>query len=292
MNESQLNMIKLNINIKLKDHFAIIRKILGLKIPNSKNNPLQPSIEQVNELKKHVQTSTFFQSLTPYKWAQMLENFKDLLFINKSKISDQEDRANILVQQIMTNPEIKKIVIMDGHGRFLLTLLQKLGIRANHLKITVVDINPVVVDWHKYFFPKKIESIYDNIFNYEPSNTQLVYMNFCGLGGLKGQMGLANYLAKIKKSAIVTAIVTSIVTDTYTDTDANTKNLFISFSTERKAKNLKKGISRPIHDRADQWLLLDTYPENTWLSEITKPYVAKKLLDGPKNNFPTFVLTF
>ena len=280
MNESQLHMIKLN--IKLKDHFAIIRKILGLKIPNSKNNPLQPSIEQVNELKKHVQTSTFFQSLTPYKWAQMLENFKDLLFINKSKISDQEDRANILVQQIMKNPEIKKIVIMDGHGRFLLTLLQKLGIRANHLKITVVDINPVVVNWHKCFFPKKIESIYDNIFNYEPSNIQLVYMNFCGLGGIKGQMGLANYLAKIKKTAIVTD----------TDTDANTKNLFISFSTERKAKNLTKGLSRPIHERADQWLLLDTYPENTWLSEITKPYVAKKLLDGPKNNFPTFVLTF
>jgi hypothetical protein len=284
MNLPELHMIKSNINIKLKskDNFAIIRKILGLKIPNSKNNPLQPSVEQVNELKKHVQTSTFFQSLTPYKWSQILENFKDLLFINKSKISDQEDRANILVQQIMTNPEIKKIVIMDGHGRFLLTLLKKLGLRANHLKITVVDINPVVVDWHKCFFPKKIESIYDNIFNYEPSNTQLVYMNFCGLGGLKGQMDLANYLAKIKNSDIVTD----------TDTNLNTKNLFISFSIERKAKNLKKGLSRPIHERADKWLLLDTYPENTWLSGLTKPYVAKKLLDGPKNNFPTFVLNF
>jgi len=280
MNESQSDMIKLNIKLKPKDHFAIIRKILGDF--TQRINPLQPSIEQVNELKKHVQTSTFFQSLTPYKWAQILEKFKDLLFINKSKISDQEDRANILVQQIMTNPKIKKIVIMDGHGRFLLTLLKKLGLRANHLKITVVDINPVVVDWHKCFFPKKIESIYDNIFNYEPSNTQLVYMNFCGLGGLKGQMGLANYLAKIKNSAIVTD----------TDTNLNTKNLFISFSTERKAKNLEKGKSRPIHERADQWLLLNTYPENTWLSGLTKPYVARKLLDGPKNNFPTFVLNF
>jgi hypothetical protein len=276
MNLPELHMIKL----RPKDHFAIIRKILVDF--TQRINPLQPSIGQVNELKKHVQTSTFFQSLTPYKWSQILENFKDLLFINKSKISDQEDRANILVQQIMTNPEIKKIVIMDGHGRFLLTLLKKLGLRANHLKITVVDINPVVVDWHRCFFPKKIESIYDNIFNYEPSNTQLVYMNFCGLGGLKGQMDLANYLAKIKNSAIVTD----------TDTNLNTKNLFISFSTERKAKNLKKGLSRPIHERADQWLLLNTYPENTWLSGLTKPYVAKKLLDGPKNNFPTFVLTF
>jgi hypothetical protein len=111
MNESQSDMIKLNIKLKPKDHFAIIRKILGDF--TQRINPLQPSIEQVNELKKHVQTSTFFQSLTPYKWAQILEKFKDLLFINKSKISDQEDRANILVQQIMTNPKIKKIVIMD-----------------------------------------------------------------------------------------------------------------------------------------------------------------------------------
>jgi len=260
--------------VPLKVHSTIISKILsGFK--NNKN-PLQPTKEQVNELKYNIQTSNFLRSLTPYKWGQILDKHKDLLFIgkSKSKISDQEDRAEQLAQRILANPKIKTLILMDGHGRFLLTLIKKLGLRANHLSITVVDINSTVVEWHKYFFPKNVESKEDNIFNYEPSETQIVYMNFCGIGGLKGQQAFANYLAKIKKSP------------------SYTKELFVSFSTARRACYASKGVSRPIHERADQWLLLNAYPEDTWLSNIAKPYVAQKLFNGPQNNFPTFLLKF
>lgn len=262
------------VKVTLKVHSAIISKLLsGFK--NNKN-PLQPTEEQVMELKYNKQTSDFLRSLTPYKWGQILEKHKDLLFIGKSKkkIADQELRAGQLAQRILANPKIKNLVMMDGHGRFLLTLIEKLGKRANTLSITVVDINSTVVDWHKYFFPKNVESIEANIFNYEPSDTQMVYMNFCGIGGIKGQKAFANYLAKIKKSP------------TYT------KELFVSFSTARRATYSSKGVFRPDHERADKWLLMNTYPTNTWLSNIAKPFVANKLFNGPQNNFPTYLLKF
>jgi hypothetical protein len=278
-----------NQKVSPKVYSVVLKKILsGFK---NNLNPLQPSKDQVNELKSHIETNTFLQSLTPYKWGQIMENFKDLLFIGKSKtkIFDQENRAEQLAQRILSNPKIKELVMMDGHGRFLLTLLKKLGLRANRLNITVVDINTTVVEWHKYFFPKNVKSIEGNIFNYEPSETCLVYMNFCGLGGIKGQMALANYLAKIKKSPLVNS---NTNTNTNTNSISNTKELFISFSTARRASYISKGVSRPIQERADQWLLLDAYPENTWLSNIAKPYVAQKLFEGPQKNFPTFLLKF
>jgi hypothetical protein len=117
--------------VTLKVHSAIISKLLsGFK--NNKN-PLQPTEEQVMELKYNKQTSDFLRSLTPYKWGQILEKHKDLLFIGKSKtkIADQELRAGQLAQRILANPKIKNLVMMDGHGRFLLTLIEKLGKRAN-----------------------------------------------------------------------------------------------------------------------------------------------------------------
>ena len=242
-----------------KIHSTIITKVLT----EFKNdlNPLQPTAKQVAELKANEKTYTFLQSLTPYKWAQTLESFKNLLFCgkSKSKISDQEARAEQLAKRILANPKIKEVVLMDGHGRFMLSLLKKLGLRANRLTYTVVDINSNVVEWHKYFFPKNTESKLGDIYNYEPKEDRIVYMNFCGIGGLNGQKKLANYLANIVKP---------------------------------ENKSPIEGVLRPLDERADEWLLLDKYPPNTWLSPMAKNYMAQKLFDGPQNNFPTFLLKF
>ena len=119
----------------------------------------------------------------------------------------------------------QEIVLMDGHGRFIILLLllffKKRREIAETIKITVIDNyidkekNPVVTDWHNLFFPKSINNIQDNIYNYKPTNSRLVYLNFCGIGGKEGINNLIEYLDKSEKG----------------------NNLFLSFSVLRAAKD-------------------------------------------------------
>jgi hypothetical protein len=256
-------------NSIIKSKIKTIPKYLGNslnrvfnEVTNSKN-PLQPSIQQVEKLQSMTKINTFLQNLTPYEWSKIMEPYKSLLFSGKTynKIADQEFRADIIISYIKSNPQIKNIITMDGHGRFLLTLLQKLDLLANDIKIIIVDIDPIVNQWHKLFFPNSIDCIESNIFNFKPSNNTVVYMNFCGIGGKKGQEGLAEYLSKIESK---------------TNYDLH---MMISLSTARCAKG------------SCEWLDKESY-DKLWLKPYKKTYIGKKISDGPLNNFPTYCLKF
>ena len=255
----------LNNLVKNPNIYLFVPKYLGPSInrifnePVNKKNPLQPSIKQVEKLENMTKINSFLQNLTPIEWCKVLAPYKSYLFSGKSylKIPDQEFRAKMLLEYITKNPSINTIVTMDGHGRFILTLLQKLGYLSNTIKIIVPEINPIVNRWHINFFPSAITSVNANIYDFEPDEHTLIYMNFCGIGGINGQKELANYLSNIKSK-------------TYTDL-----HMMISISTARAGKG------------SCEWL--ETY-DKEWLNSYKKSYEATKVSNGPMNNFPTYCL--
>jgi hypothetical protein len=243
-----------------KNFGSSIRRIFCQQV-NGKN-PLQPSIEQVKKLESMNDINNFLQNLPPKDWCEVIEHYKPYLFDGKAyhKIADQEMRAESIVKHIESNPSIKKIVTMDGHGRFIMTLLSKLKNKSliDKIQIIVVDIDSTVNKWHQLFFPNKIFSTEGNIFNYKPDDETFVYMNFCGIGGLSGQKMLLAYLSEIRSNT------------------NNELNMMISISTARRAKGSCKWLGT--NYRAD------------WLKPYSKTYKGKKISDGPMNNFPTYWL--
>jgi len=259
---------------------AVLTSVFSIKVQKvtkSDNtiqvNPLQPSLEQINELQKYEDVSQYLRSLKPSEWCKKIKPYKDLLYNGKSciKISDQEERAKHLAKYIKDN-KITEYTTMDGHGRMYFSLLSKLGSYADQLKIRVVDIDSTVNKWHELFFPGTVECVCGNIYDYKPTPDKLIYMNFCGIGGIKGQKMLAQYLNSIQPNNII--------------------NIFISFSTMRGATFTKNNGVRPDCERVEMWLPSKNYETNTWLSKYVKNYSATKLLSGPQNDFPTFLVTF
>ncbi len=255
-----MNKLVFSIPATPKNLNSSVRRIFNQQV-NGKN-PLQPSIEQVKKLESMENINNFFQSLTPKNWCEVVEHYKSYLFDGKAyhKIADQELRAEFIVNHIESNPNIKKIITMDGHGRFIMTLLSKLKnkLLIDKIQIVVVDIDPTVNKWHQLFFPKQIISIEGNIFNHKPDNETFVYMNFCGIGGLSGQKMLLDYLSEIKSNT------------------NNELNMMISVSTARVAKG------------SCEWI--NTNYRAKWLKPYSKTYKGKKISDGPMNNFPTYWL--
>jgi len=102
---------------------------------------------------------------------------------------DQNRRTEAIVKHLKRYPDVKKVFLMDGHGRIILKLLKRMneeGIRG--VKIHVVDINPTAVRWHDLFLPREVSSrmmdIFDAIRHYSLPGTMekaFIYLNFCGI---------------------------------------------------------------------------------------------------------------
>ena len=196
-------------------------------------NPLQPNKYELISLKDNEELVKFISESSRLDWILNIDI--DMLFqrsnskesFDKIKFKDQYLRAKNLVDMIKDHEEI---VLIDGHGRFVVLLIillyRKKPEIAEKIKIIVVDNFldkekiPVVTEWHKLFFTKSITCVQDNIYNYKPTNSRLVYLNFCGIGGDKGITSFLNFLNKCEKG----------------------NNLLLSFSVLRAAKNTLKKI--------------------------------------------------
>ncbi len=264
-----------------------LKQILSLKVRKTKNgktkyiNPLQPSEDQVKMLESNSDISNFLNNLEPSKWLEVMKPFKDYLYMDKAsiKISDQEERAKYIANKIKRD-KIKNLVMMDGHGRMYFSILSELKTYINQVNITLVDTNATVNNWHKLFFSNKVNCVERNIYDIKPSdsvdNSTLIYMNFCGIGGMNGQKMLAEYLNSVQLKNKI-------------------QHIILSFSTARGAtfKRSKGGIKRPDCERPEKWLIGSSYEPNTWLSEsYVKNYKAKMLFEGPQKDFPTFLISF
>eukprot|EP01114_Cavostelium_apophysatum_P004388 TRINITY_DN14616_c0_g1_i1.p1 TRINITY_DN14616_c0_g1~~TRINITY_DN14616_c0_g1_i1.p1 ORF type:complete len:281 (-),score=27.28 TRINITY_DN14616_c0_g1_i1:103-945(-) len=157
-------------------------------------NPLQPNwIPTIKSPGSEAKTLTEFTTI-------MLQYLDILLsLMERQSAVDQRDRAKELAKCI--TPNIEEVVLMDGHGSltllfFLAVLELHGGDRLNRLKITIVDIDLTVVNYHEKFFAfKNISSSYKDITAEELSPNKLIYMNFCGI--TKSLVDVKSFLQKI-----------------------------------------------------------------------------------------------
>ena len=173
-----------------------IKKLLQqcLGICKSGTNRLMVTMNHVNKLNDSF-LKNIMNKLSLREWYDIHNNPKilDLLFMNdRDLIKDQSIRAEKCLD-IMIKEEKNTIIFMDGHGRFLYSILNAYYMNPKFqkmsLKIKIIEIDPYVDDWHKYYFPAEVETLYDNIIYYlydrlscnKTMSETFVYMNFCNL---------------------------------------------------------------------------------------------------------------
>jgi len=123
----------------------------------------------------------------------------------RQREADMKERARVVVTLVEENDNIDTICFMDGHGRFLFALLEALMklplTRRNTLKLKVVDIDEQVHAWHTLFFPADVQCELADIYAMSPSSrgaNNLIYFNFCGIGGKSGIDTLARFVCSEK----------------------------------------------------------------------------------------------
>jgi len=129
-------------------------------------------------------------------WLEALRDTKDphrpisLLFEGlgrgaESKWIDQLQRAGGIAQAMVAK-QLRKIVLMDGHGRFVFALLDALLSLEQNLAeytISLVDLDPDATNWHVEFIPGT--HVHCDILDLEPKEDTFYYLNFCSLGHQK-----------------------------------------------------------------------------------------------------------
>lgn len=177
-----------------------------------------------SEIKKtkctRVLTTTFIETVGPF----INSFFMSGRGYEKKHHEDIKLRAQIIASEIASNSEINTIVMMDGHGRFVLALLQELlslaknprslftGKRMNDFVFKIVDITQQVVEYHQqFFFTSAFVHSLEDVTKITPKQNELFYFNFCGISEVASSM--------------------KVWIDTFT-----TNSVFLSFSSARKAK--------------------------------------------------------
>lgn len=130
-----------------------------------------------------------------------IENYVMFDIRSKVEIIDLIKRSNEIANNIQSNENINKLIILDGHGRTLSTIMYFLQnyYNANEnrdLIIEIYDIDYFNHVWHELFFPSNVENIGNykikiinkksDILNINLINNKntLVYFNFCGIGSM------------------------------------------------------------------------------------------------------------
>lgn len=206
--------------------YGLVRKRLrkGIRYILPSKNALQPSKEQAAYIKP-IRPQLKELSMDQWYFWVMTDVKSDLFHNKQDKWNDHVNRATHIAHTLHKSPKITKIILMDGHGRIIVTLcgilLQMLGVeRANSLTIKVVDNyrdsdgNQSVTDWHHNIEFDNMESSQESLFEHIPDERTFVYANFCGTGGKSGNVKLFKWMQKIN----------------------HFDNLMVSFSYTRKAK--------------------------------------------------------
>lgn len=187
-------------------HYKLLEQILLME--NSKNHK-QPTQKQNDEVK-----TIKMNERSTRDWFNIMKILKKYLFLYQYSGAVQKEinlqrRAQLLINQLNANPNIKRIIFMDGHGRMLYCMLEQIlhhcPNRLNDLKFVVVDVDKATHDWHTLFFPiEHTECIHGNIYDLDEtyySESNLFYFNFCAVGGKKG---ICNFVAFIKDKKFAT----------------------------------------------------------------------------------------
>ena len=145
---------------EIRRSFRKLRRILA-----SEAGKFIPTANQLGMLAQKVKRGKIldFSRLSNQSWHDALWADNGGILFNafnhahpRSLFADQMTRARYLVQLYVQN-SATQIVLMDGHGRFLLCLIHALieqGINPNAVVITFVDIDEHADSWHQAFFPR------------------------------------------------------------------------------------------------------------------------------------------
>lgn len=232
-----------------------VKFLKNLKSDYYKNqNVLQPSVIDIFILQNYINDNEYkemnnLQSTTnsqQKQWETYLKLFSNKM-ISGSKIVtntkpffdfdilgsghdiDLENRAKIVADRCIKNPNINFIYTMDGHGRFICYLISEL---FNHsinffterpeFKIFVYDIDDETNMWHQMTMPLDVAKTGDIFIELNNSITdnsienKFFYLNFSGLCNTGGE-------------------VQKVFEQLSTNND-NLHNFLVSFSTCRSAK--------------------------------------------------------
>lgn len=148
-------------------------------------NPFIPSC-QASQALKH------FPKMDIEMWHNFIRHTSTVLRGLKGS-ADMESirrRARALANISIVDEVLQPIVLLDGHGRVLYSLIRSLyrrGIPFSEMagKITVVDKSLGSHMWHQAFFPIGVECVEGDIIDHVKENPNtIVYFNFCGIGSM------------------------------------------------------------------------------------------------------------
>ena len=200
-----------------KNNFYKKKKFLDFILNyNHGENKFKPSLKQLYYLRKY---NEYFPNISddmdPEKWLKLNLNLLYSPFSEWVK-NDQETRAKIILSY-MERHNIKNLITMDGHGRFvgmiMFKLVQKLQRKYKNkekvkeelqkYKVYLIDIDENVTLWHKAYLPSYFVNTLPTGSVFDLSNdlidNSMIYLNFCGVGN---QMkNLKRFVLKMIKSS-------------------------------------------------------------------------------------------
>lgn len=172
---------------------SIIIRILRIKnlLRKAGTNQLQAQSYEVELLRLFVVGKSLFtfRDMKFSDWLKIIisEDGSNILFDNfyGSKKCLQDDQTNRAERIIISLKDkgLKKLILLDGIGRFLSTIGSRLGHDVDSYEFEIPEIDKNTIEWHNLFFPKNVQvfgSEYD-ILNIIPSDNYIVYFNFCSI---------------------------------------------------------------------------------------------------------------
>jgi hypothetical protein len=166
-------------------------KVLGLP-NNNKRNKFMPTYEQVRQCPniRHFSIPKWKKYVNHHSIKRNLYQCSD--YKKSSLYKRMESVSNLIIKEDGT---LKNLFMFDGHGRATNDLTDVLKInnipwKKINKKITVVEIDKTVHDWHTKFLPNGINVVHSDIFDKQKLDSQgyiindndIVYLNFCSLG--------------------------------------------------------------------------------------------------------------
>ena len=190
-----------------------------MKISHVNENGFLVTKEQVRMLQELLKpfpaVKTFGDLFMPGSWENFVISY-NILFPRTTtwddkKIDNIKEDQNIRVKSICSylkkNINVNKVILMDGPGRIVSTLKYQLGKLEKEVKIKVVDIDPIAVEWHNLFFPKEVTNELGNIFDVvsglsSSENNTFIYLNFCGIAETLNTLShdqITEFMTKLKQ---------------------------------------------------------------------------------------------
>lgn len=164
------------------------------------SNPLKPTSPA-----KPIASCTCMMKLS--RFVSLMEEMNYIKVMDTMLRGDKLKQDQIFRAKHLASLVTKKnstIYMMDGHGRlffhFCLEIINSKGRTfLDSLKIVLVDCDEKVNDYHKTLFVNvpTVICLQQNIFDVKFEKENIVYLNFCGIGGESGKKELRNFFKGI-----------------------------------------------------------------------------------------------